>query len=253
MKKEILILGIICLFIGVGIQPAFAVEPAKKSNSIGEEDTEPKDYLFQTIIDIANNPDVKDLLGQYENDLFKVDIDKSVYRKILFRNPRLLFNMFLTKPSFTPEYLDSIYNQGCQIINILGEDEAKKITESVTYNNPEFFNELINILFYNEGLSNRMEILSEMNKDLNNNLPFEDYPIICAFLAILLFMVLINIAIMDGMFILIGVVISKLPDIFMELYGYFIMLYVFFSFFVFLAVVGYGVQLECWAPIDPLT
>ena len=38
MKKEILIFGIICLFIGVGIQPAFAVEISNNSPSENIED-----------------------------------------------------------------------------------------------------------------------------------------------------------------------------------------------------------------------
>ena len=47
--------AVIILFLGLAIQPSVAVQPET------DIDIEPKDYLFQTIIDIANNPDVKDI------------------------------------------------------------------------------------------------------------------------------------------------------------------------------------------------
>ena len=66
MHKNILtVVGITILFLGVGIQPAIATVESKEDFI----DVEPKDYLFQTIIDIANNPDVKDihsLLERYQ-------------------------------------------------------------------------------------------------------------------------------------------------------------------------------------------
>jgi hypothetical protein len=63
MIKDILtVVGITILFLGVGIQPAIAtVTPTKVV------DFEPKDYLFQTIIDITNNPDVKDIHSLLES------------------------------------------------------------------------------------------------------------------------------------------------------------------------------------------
>lgn len=184
MKKEILILGIIFLFIGVGIQPAFAVEPVKTPN-IYNQDIEPKEYLFQTIIDIANNPDVKDLLEQYEDDLLRVDIDKSLYREIFFRNPRLLFDMLFTKPSFTPEYLDSIYDKGCQITNIIREDKVYDITKSITIGNIDFFDNINDIIVNNEELYFRIITLENMNEEPKSNPTFWSFPIICALLLIL--------------------------------------------------------------------
>ena len=55
-----LVFGVILLLIGIGIQPAIATIETKEEKI----DIEPKDYLFQTIIDIANNPDVKELVEQ---------------------------------------------------------------------------------------------------------------------------------------------------------------------------------------------
>ena len=254
MFKKGLVIFIIALIIGVGIQPVFADEPKILSNVKKEENTNPKEYLFQTIIDIANNPEVKDLLEQYEDDLLKVDIDKSMLREIILRNPRLLSDLLFTKPSFTPEYLDSMYNEGCQIINILGKDEAKKITESVTYDNPEFFNKLNNILLYNEDLSNRMEILAEMNKELNHNPLLWDWehPIICASLAVLLFTILIIGGITFLMIYSIGLGLSKLPiwDKIWKLYEKVLWSIFGIYLYAFVEVLILGVQLDCWGPFD---
>ena len=63
-KKLLIVVGITILFLGVTVQPAIAtIKPEI------EIDIEPKDNLFQTIIDIANIPDVKDirsLLKRYQ-------------------------------------------------------------------------------------------------------------------------------------------------------------------------------------------
>ena len=64
--NKTLVVGVIVLFLGVGIQPSITtVQPrSEKAVQIKEKtiDVKPKDYLLQTITNISNNPDVKDLL-----------------------------------------------------------------------------------------------------------------------------------------------------------------------------------------------
>jgi hypothetical protein len=164
-----LVVGVIVLFIGVGVQPAVAtVEPENI-------DVEPKDYLFQTIIDIANDPDVKNLLEKYDNDLFSVDIDRSVYRKLLLRNPRLLFNMLFTKPSMSIVYLNKCYNNGIEVTNILGEDIVLEMIENNEIFETSMLDKLNDIISKDEELSDKIAIL----KDMNMNFDW-DYPIICS-------------------------------------------------------------------------
>ena len=85
------VVGVILLFLGIGIQPAIAIVELKEEII----DVKPKDFLFQTIIDLINNPDINNLLEQSANDLFKVDIDRSVYRKLFLRNPILFCSTVL--------------------------------------------------------------------------------------------------------------------------------------------------------------
>ena len=128
-------------------------------------DIEPKDYLFQSIIDIVNNPDVKSIFGQYNNDLFKFDIDRNVYRRILYRNPRLIFSLLSTKPFINYELLDKCYNQGFEITNILGEDKTIEILESLEINNLEMFEKLNNKITKYIDLPNKIKNLIKMNED----------------------------------------------------------------------------------------
>ncbi len=185
MKKGLvrkgLVISVILIFIGVGIQPAIATVQQEEELI----DVEPKDYLFQTILDIANNPDVKELLEQYDNDLFKVDIDRSVYRKLLLRNPRLLINILFTKPSISVEYLNNCYNNGIEITSILGEDKVLEIIENVKVTDTKLFDKLNNIVTKDEVLSGKLDTLKEVNKVLNPITPFEDNPIICTILLLL--------------------------------------------------------------------
>ncbi len=211
LVKKILVIGIILLFLGVGIQPAIAtVEPEEII------DVEPKDYLFQTIIEIANNPEVKNLLEQYDNDLFKVDIDRSVYRKILVRNPRLFRSMIFTKPSLTCEYLNKTYNNGIEITNILGADTLFKIIEKVDFNNFRVIESLNGIINKDEGLSTRIAKLKETSFKLNPKTTFEDTPYVCFILMILIGAFFLPVAVLSTFIEFIGwnTIVGKILNLF---------------------------------------
>jgi hypothetical protein len=182
MKNRIickcLAVTVILLFVGLAVQPSVAVQPEPEII-----DVEPKDYLFQTIIDISNNPEVKELFEQYDNDLFNVDIERSVYRQLFLRNPRLFFYMLFTEPSISLEYLDKCYNSGLEITNILGEDKVLEIIENVEVTDAKLFDGINDIISKDEELLDRLVTIKEMNKGLNPNTSWDDYPLICLILA----------------------------------------------------------------------
>lgn len=183
MNRSILAFVITILFFGVSVQSSIATDQPEKETDIK---VEPKEYLFQTIIDIVNNPDIKEVLEQYNHILFFSDYDyKDVLSKLLFRNPRLLYNMLFSKPSITYDYLNKCYNKGIEITNILGEDIALEIINSIKFTDTELLDELNNIILKNDELSNKIDILEEMNKKLNPDLPFNKHPIICSILVLM--------------------------------------------------------------------
>ena len=209
MKKELLItFGITFLFLGIAVQPSLAtVQPEQKI------DIESKDYLFQTIIDIANNPDVKNLLEQYENDLFRVDVDRSVYRKILLRNPKLFFNTLFTKPSMSVEYIDKCYNRGIQITNIIGEDKSLEMIESIDIKDTEVIDKLNYIIKNDNELSDKITMLKETNKELKLDSPLKFHPILCAFLILIFIPLLILMLPFAILGVILGALIYNFPEI----------------------------------------
>lgn len=186
--SKTLVIGIIVLFLGVGIQPAIAaVQPKKEiinDNFKGD--------LFQTIIDIADNPDVKNLIEQYENNLFRVNVDRSIYLKILFRDPILFFNVLLTKPTKTHEYLNKCYKMGIEITNIIGEDKTLEIIESVEVTDTVLFDELNKIIIKDETLSDKLTTLKKMNKESNFQPLTLDSPIIFMLVGVILVILIIS-------------------------------------------------------------
>jgi len=238
MNKNILIcIGITILFLGLAIQPSVAtVQPRIEKEIQTEEkiiDIEPKNYLFQTIIDIANNPEVKNLLEQHHNELFNVNIDRSVYRKLLLRNPRLFSSLLFTKPSMTHEYLDKCYNKGIEIVKILGEDKALELIESIEVSDTEVFDELNNIIFKDEKLSDKLSTLKEMNNELNSDM---GYPIICY----LLFIPALAFAFIWAFLIMIYVILNYYLPIISEIFFYVTVPFdvIMFIFVVFLVAFG---------------
>lgn len=92
--------------------------------------------------------------------------------------------LMFTKPSMTHEYLNFVYNQGIKITNILGEEKVIEIMKSIEITNPEFFDEINNIIMNNDELSGRIAILAEMNEEFEPD-SYDDYPIICTILALI--------------------------------------------------------------------
>lgn len=216
MLYKTLVVGVVILFISIAVQPSIAtIQPEKKIN------LEPKDYLFQTIINIANNPDVKSLLEQYNHEILTSDYDyKGVFSQLLFKKPRLLFSMLFTKPSITYDYLEKSYNKGIKITNILGEDKVFEVLESVEISNPKVFDELNNIILNDEELSSRIATLKEMNKEFDPVAPLEANPVVCGTLALILIPTLLIMAFYYALAV-IFVENTTLSNIFLFVFGIF--------------------------------
>jgi len=89
------------------------------------------------------------------------------------------------------EYLDKCYNNGIEITNIIGEDEALDIRESIEVSDTEVFDEFNNIISKDEELTGRIAPLKDLNKDLKSDSPFQSYPIVCYIVVIILFPILL--------------------------------------------------------------
>jgi hypothetical protein len=170
--KKILVVGIIVLFVSTSVQPAFAFKPRISNDASTynrKEEIEPKDYLFETIIKIAENPDVKELLEEYGYNSINFEFDyEYVFRQLLFKNPNLLFSIVFTNPKMTTRYYNKIYNQGIELIDIFGEKKALEMLESVEITNTKLLNDLNSIIMNDDELYNRISTLELLNNDTSS-------------------------------------------------------------------------------------
>ena len=162
LLSKTLVMSIILLFIGIGVQSAFAIDIPEK------EEIEPKDYLFETIVAISNNPEVQDLLDEYK-DSFNFNLNNQyIFRQLFFKNPDLLCSMVFTKTKTTSKYLDNTYNQGVELVDIFGEKKTMEMLDSIELTNPELLDDLYQIIINDAELSNRISTLDEMNNETSS-------------------------------------------------------------------------------------
>lgn len=200
MKKKILktlVIGITLLFI------ALAFQPSVSTNEVRKGEVEPKQYLFETIIEIKNNPDINEILNQIEdnwnnnyNDYLDWNFDgKEVFQNLIIKKPYLLYKMLFTEPSISYDYLDTSYNRGCKVINALGETNVIDIVESVEIVNSEILDYINYIIINDEDLQERISTLQVLNYELDESAPFSNYSTICKILLILFYIYIIRCAI----------------------------------------------------------
>ena len=205
MRKTILktlVVGITLLFI------ALAFQPTVSTNEVRKGEVDPKQYLFETIIEIKNNPDINEILSQIEdnwnnhyNDYIDWDFSgKEVFQNLIIKRPYLLYKMLFTVPSITYDYLDTSYDRGCKVINALGEKNAIDIVESVELVNPEILDDINYYIINDEDLQERISTLQVLNYELDEATPFRNYSMICKLLLILFYVYIIRCAIV-GFFV----------------------------------------------------
>jgi hypothetical protein len=201
-----LVVGVTILFIGLAVQPSIATV---QSEEIIDE--EPKDYLFQTIIEIANNPEVKSLLERYNNEEIIYDYNfKDLISQLMLKKPGLLLNLVTTKPYITHDYLDKCYNNGIEITNIISEEKTLEMIETIKLSNPKILVELYNIIKNNEELSERINTLKEMNKEFEPIAPAQYNLIICG----ILFLITIPPVLIFWFFFILAAIFQNNPTIY---------------------------------------
>jgi hypothetical protein len=103
--RKLLVFGVIVLFLGVAIAPSINANINKTLVDLTQnnvetpvlEDITPKQYLYETIIQIANNPDIKRLLSHCNQNLFTYDFDnKVVLKQLFFKDFQFLFSILLS-------------------------------------------------------------------------------------------------------------------------------------------------------------
>ena len=234
MKKKILIGSIIAVVILTLVSfssvVGYSSVKSNPSNTIitNELDFEYcKDYLFETLVEISNNEDVKDLINSNNQNLFPTN-----------PNHRLLmpFRRNTNKMSLSVEKLDLLYNIGLKLIDRLGEDKFAEIMETVSIDKPDFADELDKIIMGDSELAERISTLNKMNGEEITD--FEEYPVICSIIGVI-----------AGVCLFVNLFTEYYFDIFRENNNdiLFFLLYLFYSPFMIVGMISIvGFLLLCW-------
>jgi hypothetical protein len=182
--RNVLVLGIIILLMGIAVQPGTATV----QNDLNFNNK--KDTLFQTIIDITNNKDFNNLINSENSNDFYFEFDYNLrkdFRDIFFENLGFFSSLLFTKTSLTHNQLESAYEKGSELINTIGEDKALELVDSIKIKNPKLSNGISDILEENEEIRNKIEEIKMMNREIKPTSPSDINPIICGILLMLTF------------------------------------------------------------------
>jgi len=192
MKGKILVFSIAIMFFMLAFSPITNSSLIQTGfENIQDDDInylEAKNSLFSLILDIVNEPEIQEFFNNvFENmdfsDVFDSDIElNEINNKIRTKNPRLYYSLIFSRSSFTKDYLEKSYKQGIEIINLIGEEDSKKIIKTLNPLNKNEYNDLNKIIFSEEKYKDRIEKLKELNINLKKDEPLEDWPIICSIL-----------------------------------------------------------------------
>ena len=130
MIKKSITFSIILLFIGVSVSSAINIQNVSTKEEYTEKDV--RELLFETIVDVVNNPEVKQLVKDNEYQIRIKDGNyQNIIRKILFRSPALLSSIFILRQGITIDSLNKLYDIGLKLYKVLDEDELLQLKNSI--------------------------------------------------------------------------------------------------------------------------
>ncbi len=196
MNNKILISSIIAIIILIGVSFTSvvgynSVETSMKKNKVIFDS---KELIFETIIEMANNPDFNEFAINNKQNLFQSSIEyKDIFTQLLKQKLIYLNRFTIYKTALSVEYLHVIYEYGCNIIKILGEEKTSELIASIEFTNNRVFEELNNIVENDEELNNNINNLKKSNVEILSITGFSDTPVICGILLIIIIaMIIIN-------------------------------------------------------------
>lgn len=170
--------------VGVSISVAFVIVLASFTNVVGvqtvassnqkviKNEIDQKEFLFQTIFDIANNQEIRNIIQNSKNN------------RGLGRSP--LGVILSSSPILTKCYLNFAYRMVVILSRILGASKIHSIFERYKVSNQEMQKEISTVIERNEALSKKIEKLSDLpcecEKDSTTGWR---YPVLCLFLGYL--------------------------------------------------------------------
>jgi len=177
MKRKCFVVGIILLFIGVAIVPSIHFNVVNASaNDKRENEITQKDLLFQTILDVANNKEIQQVI-------LKSQITKGVFFHPDVKFP--IFNITL----ITKSQLKQMYFIGLLLSTTLSKSRMHSLLEQHQMISQKVQKDVTAVLEKNATLNEELRQLSDLKCDCNkDNLGVTKwhFPILCAILIIII-------------------------------------------------------------------
>lgn len=147
---KILAIKIIVLFVLVGFQPAIAdLSKIDDKNNAGFEES--KSILIKTIVNIANDKGVRELVSKHKDVIDNFDISEikqiNKLNKMHIKNPTLFATLFSTRGYLSENFIYKTYEHGLNIYGIFGEEQLFQKYDKLKFKNSNLLNELKQYIF----------------------------------------------------------------------------------------------------------
>ena len=200
MKKDWLVktlaLVVIVLFISVSFQPIIAIKSAsdeEESNYNNVDFQQVKNYLFQTIVDMANNKDIQRIIlkSQMSKGIFSVsDI-----------------------PMLTKNKLRYMYFIGLILSKFISKSKMQSMIREYQFNNQKILNEINTVIEKDSTISKEIKQLSNLKCCDCEESKKWGFPIICTTILVMMVLMIIPAWILMGFLKFIGVPLYKILEV----------------------------------------
>jgi hypothetical protein len=174
MNKYPLVGGSICavvLLVLGSLTNVVGYQTVQSSNQKIIATDNPKDLLFQTIIDFANNKEIQ-----------KIFLESCIKNQGLFTSSTK--TPLLTFPTLTKKHLDTVYRLGQVLQKMMTKFRLFSMNQGRRFDT-QFIIKINSIIAKDKKLNEDMAKLSALDCNCNDNQTYGPYPVICGILCFL--------------------------------------------------------------------
>jgi len=196
MQKNPLIvvsIAVACVIVLASFTNVVGVHTAEPANhAIAKAEINQKELLFQTILDIANNKEIQNILQKYDGrESFGWSLQAPEVNPLLM-NLGMHGSVLLSPPPIlTKAYLELAYTIGTRLLKILDTSRMCSILEQYQVRHQGLQQEIIAVIEKNSGLMNKINELSDVHCDCKKSSTTGwNFPVICVILFPISFVIL---------------------------------------------------------------
>jgi hypothetical protein len=154
------------------------------NKKIIKDNIDQKELLFKTIIDIANNKEIQNIIQKSESKGVLKRFLQESNTKLLLMKIKMRFNVFLPSPPFlTKRYLEYVNNMSLRLFKIFDTSKIHSILEQFRVDSQMIQKEIVAVIEKNNELNKKIEQLSDLPCECEKDkTTIWSFPVICTFL-----------------------------------------------------------------------